>query len=485
MERFLARHDFPRWHQGVLLGPVLLVPAVVWWMDHPLALLVGSLVSCILLVAHLSLLTHASEAAAHQERALEESSEKLRTAHNDLDAMRERLQRRDSELERQRRAALNIAADARAAQRKAEAAEIRATSAVEAAPNAIVMVDETGTIVLVNDEAERLFGYARFDLIGQTVETLVPSRFAPQHPALVQGYAQAPARRSVGGGRDVYAVRRDGTEFPVEIGLNPMRTSEGRFVLGTIVDLTERVRIAQELEHRSEEMEQLLYTVTHDLKSPLVTIQGFSGMIGSALERGDEEEARDSLHRVERATRTMVGLIDDLLELGRVGRPGEVEEWVDVNALLLDLHNALSAQFAEAEARLICPRSVPRIHTSPKYLRQVFLNLLGNALKYGCPEPGLSVRVGYESRPRHHAFFVQDQGPGIPRKHHQRIFVVFRRLESRKEGSGLGLAIVRKAARILGGDAWVDPSPDRGAAFWFTIAKGREPTGAGRSNHGA
>ncbi len=342
--------------------------------------------------------------------------------------------------------------------------------AVESAPNAMVMIDATGTIVMVNEETERMFGYDREELVSQSVDILVPERFRERHGVQRGGFFGHPQVRSMGAGRDLYAVRKGGSEFPVEIGLNPIATGKGRFVLSAVVDITERKRAADALSIRNEEMEQLLYTVSHDLKSPLVTIQGFSSLIDDALAREDTEDARDSARRVARATKTMGTLIDDLLELSRVGREDE-PAWVDVAELVQETHEQLHAQFSSAGARLDVVTPLPAIFAMPKPMRQILLNLMGNAVKYGCQQPGDRVEIGCEESPRHHRFFVRDFGPGIAAQHHERVFVIFRRLPSKKEGTGLGLAIVKKAARSMGGDAWVESPAGGGSTFWFSVGK--------------
>jgi PAS domain S-box-containing protein len=158
------------------------------------------------------------------------------------------------------------------AEQALRASEERFRLVVEDAPNAIIMVDEAGTIALANSEAERLFGYAREDLVGKPVEILVPQRFHGEHPGLRAGYLQAPRVRSMGAGRDLYGLRRDGTEVPIEIGLNPIRTTEGEFVLASVVDITERRRAQAQLAAALREKTVLLNEVHHRVKNNLQVI---------------------------------------------------------------------------------------------------------------------------------------------------------------------------------------------------------------------
>ncbi|MFK8004153.1 MAG: ATP-binding protein [Polyangiales bacterium] len=350
-------------------------------------------------------------------------------------------------------------------------AQRRFEQAVESAPNAMVMVNRSGQIVLVNAEAERIFGYDRDEMLGELVERLLPQHLVDGKPNASELFAVSSKKRLMGAGQQLFARRKDGSEFPAEIGLNPIETPDGRFVLSSIVDNTERKRILDQLENRTLEMEELLYTVSHDLKSPLVTIQGFSQLVTEALERNDIEDAIDSAGRVSRATTAMAELIKDVLELSRVTRAEEEAEWVDIGALVAGVADSLDSQFVAADARLVINTALPRVHTIARRVQQIFLNLLGNALKYGCDRPASTIEIGYLKKPRHHEFYVRDHGPGIAPVHHEKVFAIFRRMTKDKEGSGLGLAIVMKAARSLGGQAWLESELGEGTTVRFSVAK--------------
>lgn len=438
---------------------------------QPLTILAAGIALDLLMLAGFLLLSRANRRALANNRALADSVTLLDRTARDLEAAKAGVVRREGDLRQQRRAAMNIAADAKLAQQRAEEAERRAAVTVESAPSAMVMVDGQGVIVLVNAEAERMFGHTRVELLGQPIEVLVPSRVRGVHGEHRDEYIRTPWKRSMGRGQVLHGLRKDGTEFPIEVGLNPIETSRGRFVLSAIVDNTERDRTADALRHRSEEMEQLLYTVSHDLKSPLVTIEGFAGLIEQALKRGDVEDAQDSAVRVSRGARKMGGLISGLLDLSRIGGEGEAPQEVDVGAVVAELVDSLSLQLQAADASVVVDNPLPRVHTVLHLLQHILQNLVDNALKYACTVPPATIHIGHEDHPRHHAFYVRDRGPGIADGHAERVFQVFRRIGKGGTGTGLGLAIVRKATRSLGGNAWVEAAPGQGACFWFTIAK--------------
>jgi PAS domain S-box-containing protein len=182
------------------------------------------------------------------------------------------------------------------------AVELRFRLVVEAAPNAMVMINQAGAIVMVNVQAERVFGYPRDELLGQPVEMLVPQRFRGHHPGLRQAFFAEPRARPMGAGRELYGLRKNGSEFPVEIGLNPIETEEGMMVLSAIVDITER-RTAEvalkesqrrlqeshaELLHvsRLSAMGQMAAMMTHELNQPLTAISNYIGAARILLERG-------------------------------------------------------------------------------------------------------------------------------------------------------------------------------------------------------
>lgn len=356
--------------------------------------------------------------------------------------------------------------------------EERFRIALESAPNGLLMVDTSGRIVLCNAEAEKMFGYAPGGLVNRNVEVLVPHSARRAHPGLRKGFHAAPAKRQMGAGRDLAGLRRDGAEFPVEIGLNPVHGPNGEFVLASIVDITERKRHEQQLrnafhevQRRNQEMEQFVYTISHDLRSPLVTTMGFVEFLKEDIEAGNFTEVNDAINRIERANRRMQQLIDDLLQLSRAGRLELKLEPVDLNRLFASILDAVSKMTDEKGARIQVAPGFPGIIGDRGRLYQIFENLVINALKYGTSREQPVIRIFWKDDGEELHVCVADNGEGIPEEYHKKIFGLFQRLDTSQEGTGVGLAIVSRIAELHGGRVWIDSQPGNGAAFWVALPK--------------
>lgn len=356
--------------------------------------------------------------------------------------------------------------------------EARFRHVIEAAPNGLLMVDCDGKIVLCNTVLERLFGYQRDELIGREMDFLVPQRFRGRHPSHRSSFFAAPVARQMGAGRDLFGLRKDGSEVPVEIGLSPMVTEEGTFVLASVVDITKRKnlevhlrRVVAALQRKNQEMEQFVYTVSHDLKAPVVTSTGFLGLLKEDVAARRYDDVMDSVMRLERANGRMGQLIDDLLQLSRIGRIQlEVEE-VDVDHVVKLVCENLSPQIAEKSVRIDIQERMPTISADRKHVYQAFENLLTNALKYGSEGEGPHIAIGFEEVESENRFYVRDNGRGISPEYRQKIFRLFQRLENDNRGTGVGLTIVARIMQMHGGRAWVESSPGAGATFWLAFPK--------------
>lgn len=354
---------------------------------------------------------------------------------------------------------------------KRRAAEEKFQIVFESSPNAQIMVDISQCVVHVNKQTEKMFGYSRQELAGQKIDNLIPSRFRENHHLHVSAFFHEPLSRPMGAGRDLFGRRKDGSEIPIEIGLSPLKVDGQMLVLATVVDITERKKIEQAIHQKNQEMEQFVYIVSHDLKSPIVTSMSFIEFIREDLPPMIDESILDSLNRLERANRRMAQLIDDLLRLSRIGRIELKLESVNVLELVQDVWVDLDESTKVDGVILDIQQPLPLALIDKFRFRQLFENLIANALKYGTSNPGPRITVGASESESEWRFFVGDNGSGIAPEYHKRIFALFERLETEKEGTGVGLAIVARVAELHGGKAWVESRSGEGAVFWVTVPK--------------
>ncbi|HSA64646.1 MAG TPA: PAS domain-containing sensor histidine kinase [Nitrospira sp.] len=349
---------------------------------------------------------------------------------------------------------------------------------VESVPNGIIMVDTGGSITLSNSEAEKMFGYSRGELLGKKVEMLIPMRYQGNHPIERDRFIHHPQKRQMGAGRDLSGLKKDGTEIPVEIGLNPIETPEGRYILASILDISERKSIDdklhqayEEVQQKNREMEQFVYTVSHDLKAPLVTSMSFIGFLKEDIRANDFSTVSDSLQRLEKAHRRMQELINDLLQVSRIGRMELHYEKVPTKEILDEVLENAAERIQATKAQFDWATDLPVIWADRKRLAQVLENLVGNALKYTSDATDPLVHVFWNDAPTEIQLCVKDNGPGIDPQYHAKIFGLFQRLDSSKEGTGVGLTIVSRIMQLHGGRVWVNSESGQGAEFWLAFPK--------------
>ena len=377
--------------------------------------------------------------------------------------------------------------------------ERRFRELLEAAPDAIIEIDQDGRIVLLNRVTEKMFGYARAQLLGQTVELLIPEAQRSAHVHHRNHYWNHPQTRAMGSGLSLEGQRRDGTRFPVEISLSPVNSEDGFRVTAIIRDITERkladdrIRAIQdkytralsatnrELEARNREVEranrlksEFLASMSHELRTPLHTIIGFSELLSEELEGPLNEKQKRFVDHIHRDSLHLLELINDVLDLSKI-ESGRLELRLEVFDAGVAIEEVLATVRPRAEGKALHLESEVAL-TSAMFadrlrFKQILLNLLSNAVKF-TPDGG-RVRVGATMREGFFEVSVADTGIGIPRQEHETVFDKFYQVGNTtkgiREGTGLGLAITRRLVEEHGGRIWVESEPGKGSRFTFTI----------------
>lgn len=349
------------------------------------------------------------------------------------------------------------------------------TAILDSVPAGVILVDAQGVIRLANAQMERLFGWTRDELVGQPVELLVPRRSRAAHPAQRASYAANPRARPMGEGRDLFGLRKDGSEFPVEVGLNSIASEKGVFVVSAIVDISEREQTkalrqaVDALERSNIDLQRFAYAASHDLQTPMRAIAGFVGLLGAQYAEQLDDQGRDWIRRTLEATQHMQELVHDLLEYSRVDARPQRFERVPLDVVFDHALSLLQIPIAEAQA-VVTRGALPIVLGDRAQLVQLVLELIGNGLKYRGSEPP-HIHVDAERDGHEWRISVRDNGIGIEPRHHERIFEMFQRLHDQRTypGTGIGLAVCRRVVLRHGGRIWVESTPGEGATFLFTL----------------
>lgn len=373
-------------------------------------------------------------------------------------------------------------------------------------PAAVVLVAPDGMIALANRQAEALFGYDRGELIGQTIEKLVPARFA-NHSRLRMDYQSNPESRPMGVGRDLYGRRKDDSEFPVEIGLSLLQAENRSFVIAAVVDITWRKKTQDELRHAYElleqrvsertaelagraeelarardalarsnlELQQFAYVASHDLQTPLRNISGFAQLLQRTYAGRFDQQGEDWLERIVLGTKRMHSLVRDLLAYARVDSAARPFERASLNDICDDVVSWLAPAIRDAGAT-VTRGDLPTVTGDRNQLIQLLQNLISNGILYrGTKDPHVHVSVTTDDDEQW-IICVKDNGIGIDARHHERIFEIFQRLHTQREypGTGIGLAVCRRVVHRHGGEIWLESAPGEGSRFLFKLPKSAE-----------
>src|SRR5580693_6663341 len=350
---------------------------------------------------------------------------------------------------------------------------------LEAAPDAMVVVNQDGEIVLLNVQAEKQFGYSRDELVGQKVKNIIPEGFAERLVADALRSAEDALAQQIGTGIELIARRKNGTEFPIELMLSPLESAEGILVTAAIRDITTRKKAeanlldkVEELNRSNEELGQFAYIASHDLQEPLRMVASYTQLLSRRYKGRLDADADEFIAFAVDGANRMQRLIQDLLTYSRVGTKGQdllaASSEGSLRQALINLRGAI-----EASGALVTHDSLPAVMADEMQLVQLFQNLVGNAIKYqsaGIPKVHISAaRDGAKKW----MFSVKDNGLGIDPQYFEKIFGMFQRLHKREEfaGTGIGLAICKKIVERHGGSILVESQPGHGSTFRFALAE--------------
>ena len=357
------------------------------------------------------------------------------------------------------------------------ASEAKFRGFLESAPDAMVIVDAGGQIVLINTETERLFGYSRDGLLGKQVVTLIPEGFTERLLADALRSTEDAMTQRIGTGIELHGRRENGSQFPIEIMLSPLGGPDGVLVSVAIRDITARkgiedrlVRTVRDLKRSNDELQQFASVASHDLQEPLRMVASFTQLLAKRY-TGRLDAVADGFigHAVDGCNR-MQALIHDLLAYSRAGTEGKAIRDISSELALNEALSNLRAAIEESHA-VVTFDPLPTVRMDDRQLAQLFQNLVGNAIKYrGAEIPRVHVSVA-TNRAREQVFSVRDNGLGIEAQYFERIFVLFQRLHGRKEfqGTGIGLAVCKKIVDRLGGRIWVESQTGNGSTFHFAL----------------
>lgn len=385
------------------------------------------------------------------------------------------------------------------------------------ATEGIVVVDDHGTIAMVNPTAEQLFGYADEDLIGRKIEILLPMRHAKSHVRRRVSYMHEPKARGMGQNRDLFAQRKDQSEFPVEVSLSPFSTSEGEFVVAFVVDITARkaqesrikeaneeiLKLNTELEmrvdRRTQELAETLLKLeatqkdviralekerelndmkskfvtvaSHEFRTPLATILSSASLIGRYVRTEDNDKREKHVQRIKSAVNNLTEILNDFLSIGKLeeGHMHSVAVKIDMPSCCVELLDEIKSVCKEGQEIIYSHEGTEEAWLDMHLIRNVLINVLSNAIKYSEAYTKIWLRTKVEGGDIY--FEIQDEGIGIPKKDQEHVYDRFFRAHNagNAQGTGLGLNIVNKYIELMKGKIWFESEPGKGTTFYITL----------------
>lgn len=384
--------------------------------------------------------------------------------------------------------------------------ENRIRAILETAVEGIISIDERGIIESFNCAAEKIFGYSAVEVCGKNISLLMPSPFREEHDTYITNYLTTGNARIIGIGREAYGLRKDGSVFPVEISVSEVRLSNSLLFTGFVRDITERkqteaklAELVRSLAEKNKELETIVYVASHDLRSPLVNIQGFSKELAHTCDQVHDlikrsegktvsknellnlvaQEVPEAIEFIQVGVHKMDALLSGFLRFSRLGRISLNIQNLNMNEMLATIAQTMDYQIQEGDIRLVTDTLPPCTGDSVQ-VNQVFTNLLDNAVKYRSPNREGIIHISGRCEPGRSVYTIKDNGIGIAPEHQEKAFEIFHRLDpSKAKGEGLGLAIVQRILDRHNGRIWLESTRDGGSTFFVSLPRVDDSISAG------
>jgi len=373
--------------------------------------------------------------------------------------------------------------------------EERLRAILDTAVEGIITIDDRGLIESMNPAAEKTFGYAAHEVIGKNVSLLMPAPYREEHDGYLANYQRTGTAKIIGIGREVTGQRKDGSVFPMDLAVSEVRLADRRLFTGFVRDITERKKseerlasLAKTLEEKNKELEIIVYVASHDLRSPLVNIQGFSRELAHACAQVRahfdaesagrpkesiaplvEQDIPEALQYIQAGVAKIDTLLSGLLRYSRLGRAALRPEPLNMNRMLAGILQVMEFQVHGSGATVHVDKLPPCIGDATQ-VNQVFSNLLDNAIKYLAPGRLGQISITGRQEGGASIYAVRDNGLGIAAEHQPRVFEIFHRLNpAQGEGEGLGLTIAQRILERQSGKIWLESQPGQGSVFYVSL----------------
>lgn len=365
------------------------------------------------------------------------------------------------------------------------ASEERVRLIIDTAYDAFITIDADGLITNWNRQAEITFGWSRGEVVGKPLtETIMPAHYREAHQKGIQHFLATGEGPALNTRLELSAVHRDGRELPIELTISPLRVGHTWIFNAFLHDITERKQAEKTLEHSAaqleaanKELESFSYSVSHDLRAPLRHIDGFIELLKSHAGTQLDAKSHRYMDTVMSSAKRMSRLIDDLLVFSRMAKSEMRMGTVDLDNLVQEVIHDLRTDIQDREVRWRVS-TLPPVAGDPAMLRQVWANLMGNAVKYTRTRTPAEIEIGCAPQGNDYVFSIRDNGVGFDPQYAGKLFGVFQRLHGSDEfeGTGIGLANVRRIVTRHGGRTWAEGRVDGGAVFYFSLpTRGEQP----------